>query len=273
MRVAIFISSVVVIVVVFVLALAVSLNFGGVFRSREREHHTQAENKMFLVLQSEDRQNKLLKKFIAINREVCSRHGIKYVMVAKSEFDVPPYWKKVFELRKVMLENTDTKYIMWIDSDAFFINFNTKKIDDFLKVNRKADIIISKDMPPWETGEFNAGVFFVKNTKSGLELINTWLTFYHPHLWNHDTTNKSWSTEAVWAGEEYEQGAFVKHFLQNPAWRSRVAQLPYHVLNNNACDGEETHDTITVHFAQFHKDDVKRVNKCMEFAITSRAVV
>ena len=46
-----------------------------------------------------------------------------------STFYIPPYWGKIFELNKLLYENPDVKYFIWIDSDATIINVNKLNLD------------------------------------------------------------------------------------------------------------------------------------------------
>jgi len=192
------------------------------------------------------------------NKKICESNGIKYVFLTKSTFNVPPYWAKVFEINKLMKEHPDIKYFMWLDSDAFFINFNNDKFQHFLKKYEQYSVIISKDMPPWG-GTFNAGSFIVKNDKNGNGIMREWISRYNPDKWKF--IDSKWYTQSAWAGEDYEQGSFVKNIFSNPKYHKHIIQLPYYYLNNNSCE-KYTDDTITTHLAAEFKMNPSVVQKC-----------
>ena len=86
-----------------------------------------------LVLQIEDIDDKFLNKLMKSNKNICQNNDIQYVFYKKSNQNVPPYWAKVYEIKKIMDQGIDVDYILWVDSDAFFINFNKERILSFLK--------------------------------------------------------------------------------------------------------------------------------------------
>jgi hypothetical protein len=157
-----------------------------------------------LLLQIEDRNDDKLKKFMENNEKICNENNIKYISLKKSRDHVPPYWGKIFEINKIMEEDKTIDYVIWLDSDAFFINYNNKRFHDFLKKYEKYSMIYTKDMPPWELGDFNAGSFIVKNNEIGRNIIKEWMLYYKSHNWTYK--NSKWETKMVWAGEDYEQG-------------------------------------------------------------------
>jgi len=210
-----------------------------------------------VLLQIEDRFNNRLQTFMNENKEICLKNGIQYISLKKSYYDVPPYWGKIFEIYKIMNENNEIDYVMWLDSDAFFINYSNNKFHDFLKKYEKYSMIFTEDIPPWE-GEFCAGSFIVKNDKIGKDIIKEWISHYHPDKWKYE--NLKWKTDTQWAGEHYEQGAFIKFILHNDKFVNHIIKLPYYYLNNNNCE-HNMNETITVHLAGHYRDDINIVNK------------
>ena len=215
--------------------------------------------KSVLVLQLEDRTNNNLNIFMNENKQICINNNIKYIFLEKSSFNVPAYWGKIFEIDKLMDEYPDIEYFMWLDSDAFFINFDNNKFQNFLKKYESYSMIITNDMPPFDA-EFNAGSFIIKNNKYGHDIIKEWTSFYNPNKWEYK--DLTWRTESAWAGEEYEQGSFIKYILHNPKFNTHIINLPYYYLNNNNC--ENNIDTITTHLAGIHKEDDNILEKCFK---------
>jgi len=212
-----------------------------------------------ILLQIEDRKDDKLTRFMKENKKICQKNGIQYIFIEKSRDHVPPYWGKIFELRRIMEENTDVDYFIWLDSDAFFIHFNNNKLYELLKTHEKYSMIITKDMPPWGNAEFNAGSFIIKNDEYGNKIINKWCSLYNSNDWTYK--DDKWVTESTWAGNSYEQGSFVTYILNESEYKSHIVQLPYDVLNNNNCESVE--NTISTHLAGNFKNDESIVDKCL----------
>lgn len=213
-----------------------------------------------LVLQIEDRSDALLQKFMDQNKKICLENNITYINLKKSSFNVPPYWGKVFEIQKLMREYKDVNYIFWLDSDAFFYNFNINKLNNLLNKYAEYSFIISRDMPPWDVNDFNAGSFIVKNSNISYEIINTWKTYYNQDKWKKEADK--WITNERWAGPEYEQGSFIK-YIYNSNYRKYIKQLPFYILNNNNCSDNNS-DIIVTHLAGYHKKNKINIDNCID---------
>ena len=171
-----------------------------------------------------------------------------------STFYIPPYWGKIFELNKLLYENPDVKYFIWIDSDATIINVN--KLNNLINELSFYNMIISNDIPPWY-GMFNDGVFIIKNNDIGRQIISKWITYYNKDMW--DFINDTWTCKSYWSGPEYEQGSFTSYILTDDNFNKYIKNLNYYVLNNNSFIN--THDdTICVHLAGFYKNEIKEIN-------------
>ena len=88
-----------------------------------------------LVLQIEDRSDdQFLQDSMQINKYICEQNNMQYEFLYKSKDNVPPYWGKVFEIDRILTSNeySNIDYIFWIDSDAFFLNFDKSKLYNFL---------------------------------------------------------------------------------------------------------------------------------------------
>jgi len=212
-----------------------------------------------LVLQIEDRTDNFLQQLMDQNKKICLENDIKYINLKTASSNVPPYWGKVFEIQKLM-SNNEYDYIFWLDSDAFFYNFNKKKIDKLLDKYSNYSFIITADMPPWDVNDFNAGAFIVKNNNTSRDIINKWLTYYHPEKWRVE--NNKWVTDEQWAGPEYEQGSFIK-YIYNSHYRKYIKQLPFYILNNNNCTDNNS-DIIITHLAGYHKKNKINITTCID---------
>ena len=76
------------------------------------------------------------------------------------------------------------------------------------------------------SAKFNAGVWIVKNTITGRNLMSDWMNAYDQTHWVN--TNGKWNAKQSWAGETFEQGAFEKHIMPN--YMFAIDILPWHTL-------------------------------------------
>jgi hypothetical protein len=214
-----------------------------------------------LVLQIEDRENdEFLNNNMQLNKIICQDNNMQYKFMYKSKEDVPPYWGKVFEIDRILNNpnNSSIDYIFWLDSDAFFLNFDRNKLDNFLNSYSNYSMIITKDPPPW-TANFNAGSFIVKNDKYGREIVSYWKTLYNPNNWWRE--NNTWKTNSKYAGDDYEQGALATKILTNNKYSEHIKIVPYYILNNTSCT-ENVNETIVSHLAGNHKNNIITVENC-----------
>jgi len=195
------------------------------------------------------------------NKKICLENNINYINLKKSSYNVPPYWGKVFEIYKIMISKPELSYIIWLDSDAIFYNFDKNKLINLLNTNLDYSFIMSKDMPPWENNDFNAGSFIVKNDKIGIEIIKKWMKLYNPDKWTY--FNDEWLTESDWANEDYEQGAFIKYIYKNSNYSKYIKQLPFYILNNNNCSDNNSNIIIS-HLAGYHKENEVNIKNCID---------
>lgn len=214
-----------------------------------------------LVLQIEDREVPFLETLMNQNKKICLKNNINYVNLKKSSYNVPPYWGKVFEIYKIIKKQPNLSYIIWLDSDAVFYNFDKIKLIALLNDNIDYSFIMSKDMPPWETNDFNAGSFIVKNDEIGLEIIKKWMTYYNPDKWYN--VNDEWLTNAQWADEDYEQGSFSKYIYHDKKFFKYIKQLPFYILNNNNCSDNNS-DIVVSHLAGYHKENQVNIDNCLQ---------
>jgi hypothetical protein len=212
----------------------------------------------FTVLQMEDRTSPLLSLFMNHNRAQCEASNFEYVFLEKSAEHVPPYWGKIVELQR-LLEDPNRDYVMWLDSDAFLFQFNKERFTQFLDTNSAYSMIISGDMPPWQHSMFNAGSFIVKNDEASRNIVATWLSAYNPEKWTY--ANGKWTSDGIFAGREYEQGAFMSTILPNKQFAPHIKTVHYSVLNNNNCI-RNTSQTLVVHLAGDHKNDKDNIESC-----------
>ena len=163
---------------------------------------TRKNSRTWLIVQYDDRPpDEFDKEFIKRNKAYAKKHGYKYEFINTGYTDLPPYWRKV-AIVKNFLDSDLYKGVMWLDTDAVIFNMNISldSVGDSVKHFFKAT----------NTGGnyiFNAGVWTVKNTRQGKQIMKNWLELYDASKWKHNGTK--WSTDGAWAGDDYEQGSFA----------------------------------------------------------------
>lgn len=149
-----------------------------------------------------------------INEDYCKEHGYTFIVRKSGYESIPPWWRKVFLLRDLMNFYPHVQYYMWMDSDAAFVQQRHIPVGKLFE-EHDGILHIGKDPVPEQSGEFNAGVFAVKNTSLGRQLVYDWVNRFDPSTWcrkdidsscNHSLTFGVWSTSGKWTGPTFEQG-------------------------------------------------------------------
>ena len=209
---------------------------------------------MLLVLQIEDRHDELLESMIRRNIFASKKYGFAHVFLERStEYNVPQYWSKVFELSRLMHANKDYDLFMWIDSDATFRNLSEMNPEALASKFPTKHMWISPDAPMYPS-PFCAGSFLVRNTVSGRAIIDKWKSLYDPSMWTK-TDGGKWVGKCEFASHCYEQGAFVDFFLSDgevadDSWG--IQKLPYFFFNEVLCDNPNP-ECLTFHLAGKYK--------------------
>jgi len=115
-------------------------------------------------------------------------------------------------------------YILWIDADAIFINFNIK-IEQFISRSLGRDILIAEDMNPCCL--INAGVILIKNTK-----------------WSQECFKQVWELDRYDHVKFYEQSALVKVLRLQGQQLERYKY--FHTYVNGGEKGDKIFDNIVV---------------------------
>lgn len=90
----------------------------------------------------------------------------------------------------------------------------------------------SPPKPGWN-GDINIGVFVVRNTEMGRQLMTDWIGRFNPMKWSRRSDGTVECEGCVWAGEEFEQGAFAKHILDNHRYCDHIGVLREGLVNYN----------------------------------------
>lgn len=193
----------------------------------------------WIIIQADDRPlSKDYMRAINVNKRYAAKHGYEYIFDASKSQSLPPYWVKVDMAYKVMKSFPNCKGVLWLDTDAFIVR-QEMKIDNIFP-NDSYDMVIAPDPPNIGPAPGNTGVWAVRNTEGGQEILKDWLNTYSPKYWRN--VNNNWvAVNTQWARSGYEQGEFGDKVL--PEHKDHIYIAPWRVLQNDKNDPE----TFTIH--------------------------
>ena len=182
-------------------------------------------------------------KFTEKNKEYCIKYNYEYIFY-NSKYDMPVYWIKV-KLAKDLLETNKYKGVLWIDTDAVIHNFD-RPIDDICIENKS--MYICPDRRPGSKA-FNAGVWLILSDTNGKQIMNEWMSLYYNIKHNWKIINGKYSTKEKYAGDAYEQGAFIKHILTNLVLNQYIKVIDVYVFQGMHVDIDKYGDDVKIlHF-------------------------
>lgn len=171
------------------------------------------------LIQYETRDDPHLNALMSLNKRYCVNRGYNYLRVGPLQ-DMPPYWIKVNLVLMVLRGAADGDIVCWLDSDAVIVDSQKPMEDLFREAEVGKYFLASRDPKPWKS-PFNAGVFYVKANGVSRRLVEDWMDLYQPKRWQQ-LLDGTWKCTGVWAGEDYEQGAFCKHILPKYAHAIKI---------------------------------------------------
>ena len=126
------------------------------------------------------------KKTEMINRKYAQKHGYDF---SKFDFHVDDralQWSKIKAVNYLLQSPKKFDYIFWIDSDAFFNDFD-KALDSVIDQNNQKDIILCDDAPnSGRENTINTGTMLIKSTAWCKTFCHQWYEYagkflYEPH--------------------------------------------------------------------------------------------
>ena len=161
-----------------------------------------------------------------INKLYCDKFGYDYKMIFHKVDEMPPYWLRVKDIQN-FLATTNYEYIMYLDLDAVFHDFNCS-IGQLIESSGNYDMYICQDIStiPTVNALLNTGSFIIKNTEWSKMFVKTWLnTCFNDGYstdgicldsWKFDEASSKWECKnCKWAGIKYEQGALANLYVNN----------------------------------------------------------
>ena len=222
------------------------------------------------VISGDNRDSDDISMIKEINQKYCDVNGYEFIFFDKDDIhnselntSLPPYWWKVKMVYDVMLKS-DYDYLMWIDSDACFHDHKIR-MESVLGKNKifgmSGDTDVYKISENFNfTGEFNAGVWIVKNCRMGKKFIKKWLDCYDLSRWYRK--GDKWSCKyyflpCMWAGTYYEQGSGYK-LMHTSEFSKYISQLHFNILQGYK---EPNKSSYTIHFCGNGKKFIKNYYK------------
>lgn len=206
------------------------------------------------IIQYDDRDRSGLKEMDLLmkhNEKICAQSELcAYTRYCHPATERPVYWEKVHAVSNHMQNNPECDIVAYLDSDAVLNQSGNLLIDPSKHFLATTDYNFLNPILPVSGAKFNAGVFAVRNSALGREIIDDWISKYDASDWKLDDENK-WvcenaSKKCIWSESSYEQGAFLKTMK---SFADVIQFEPAYKLNNNKCQYPSEQKTAQVcHF-------------------------
>lgn len=121
----------------------------------------------------------LLLKFLKNKQDYVRLHDLPfYYGMGPVDPRFPGFWVKLPMLRMLMLAHREVEWFMWVDSDAMITDMAfeypiEQHSDKTLVMSGNVEEVYEKR----EWVALNTGIFFIRNSQDGLDLIDDWLSF------------------------------------------------------------------------------------------------
>lgn len=187
-----------------------------------------------------------------INKKYAEKHGYDFIKFNYELKDRAQQWCKVKAINHLLENNTNKyDYIFWIDSDAFFNNFN-QTLDSIINKYNNKDIIICDDYP-------NSGI---KNT------INTGTMFIKFSEWNKEFCKKWFNYTGEYLTSPYHEQSVLDYYINHvDNFKNHVIVCPTKTFNSAAYELNEykkTNDFIIHLMARNSEFRINYIKKWIE---------
>tara|TARA_B100000700_G_scaffold153922_2_gene170842 strand:- start:2548 stop:3345 length:798 start_codon:yes stop_codon:yes gene_type:complete len=192
-------------------------------------------------------------------KRYCDKFSYKFENIKVSNTERPPAWNKIKILKDQMLKN-DSDFLMWIDADAFFNNFD---IDINSQIEEDKDIYLVKHFC-----EVHKGSIY-ENTKLTILRINTGVILLRVSEFVKEFLHKVWENKSYINHPWWEQASVMdiigfrselngnlndnkgNHYLE------KIKFLPneWNSIPSNLDLSMEKQEPIIVHLAGMNNED------------------
>ena len=187
-----------------------------------------------------------------INKAYCLKHGYKYehIRINYKTNTISPYWLRVYQIQKILLENPHIDAVVYLDLDACFREFDLRieQVLNFVDKDNKFLWYWGWELKIW----LNAGFGVCLNNQISLKLIATWIKYYDDvdiKYWYKNPITHSWvslsynkNNVARPATEGYEQYRLNQMFTE-PQLQPYICPLPQEYL----CNPDFSIKSYTIH--------------------------
>jgi hypothetical protein len=136
------------------------------------------------------------------HRAYCSHHGYQYNAHFGRISERHPAWDKILAVMRLL---PFYDYVMWVDADCVFNNFDKKIEDYFGKCGTFCrDVGYNGENGQWHY--VNTGVFILKHDKRSFDFLNA--------VWNKEDPKKKEIDKRSYEGWPWDQGPICE-YLQN----------------------------------------------------------
>ena len=156
-----------------------------IFTSNYKIFNNSKRHKIIICMSYTDNISSYSKHTEYLNKKYAEKHGYGFVKYNVELNDRAQQWCKVKTINDLLQKNIDYDYIFWIDSDAFFNNFN-KSLDSIIDKYTDKDIIICDDIPnSGKKNTINTGTMFIKCSEWSKQFCNEWFNYEGEFLHTH----------------------------------------------------------------------------------------
>lgn len=184
---------------------------------------------MMLLLQYDDRVVEEYSELLKQNERYAETVGLHYINSSKGYEHIPPWWRKVF-LAREMLPYYDG--VLWVDTDAAIVSIlhPSDLLGDKHFVFSPNPPMLNHPSLSMFSAPFCAGIWAVKNTPEGRQIMDAWIASFDAKLWSY-SEKQGWKGSGPYAGYAYEQGAFELSIVRCHNYQQWIKSYPSHVLN------------------------------------------
>ncbi len=208
------------------------------------------ERRRITVFTYEDRTLPFVSSFAEHNRKVATDRGYEFLFQNRSPYSerIPPHWIKVFAVRD-LLEQSDSEFVMWLDSDAMLCEAGPRL--EYLLQDPSRHFWAAKDPPlprPIRglASVICAGVWIVRASDEGRAFMNEWAERFRPEPWTklEPGEGPSWRSKGIWTMSTYEQGQLSVMARKH---RQKIVAYPHLYFNSDRFETEAGSPKFAIH--------------------------